>query len=142
MSQPARYLAELPDTLYITNDIKTDQIAKAPAPLTLSDELYTVQSSTDERILQKSGESVLRIKLGSLITLRRVDVQYRERIYVMPGGEAIGVTLYLPGALIVGLGAFLSVGGSMASPAQDAGLKAGDMILKVNGETVQNAAGL
>ena len=142
MSQPARYLAELPDTLYITNDIKSDQIAKAPAPLTLSDELYTVQSSTDERILQKSGENVLRIRLGNLITLRRVDVQYRERIYVMPGGEAIGVTLYLPGALIVGLGAFLSVDGSMASPAQDAGLKAGDMILKVNGETVQNAAHL
>lgn len=102
---------------------------------------FPVRSSSDER-LRQDDSFMMRVKLFQNLTIGRIDVHYRERIYLVPGGQAIGVTLHLPGALVVGVGAFLSSGGEMSSPAQAAGIKAGDMIMRINGAQVESAAHL
>lgn len=47
--------------------------------------------------------------------------------YVVPGGEAVGIKLYTEGILVVAVA-------DGASPARNAGIRRGDMILSVNGE--------
>lgn len=69
-----------------------------------------------------------------LLTLFIIPINalaYSERVLV--GGENIGITLNSPGVLIVGI---YDVSGS--SPADEAGLKSGDIITTINKEKVSN----
>ena len=57
-----------------------------------------------------------------------------EEIMLIPGGTPFGVRFYTEGALVYRL--------EEGSPAEKAGLKAGDLIVKVNGQELPNAGKL
>ena len=57
------------------------------------------------------------------------------------GGQAVGIVLYTRGVQVVGLTTVETEAGPL-SPASAAGLKKGDSILAVDGQTVQGATGL
>lgn len=63
----------------------------------------------------------------------KVNVQKRE--YLKAGGEVFGVKLYTKGVLIVGSDDIQTNKGKI-NPALEAGLKKGDIIVKINGEPV------
>ena len=65
-----------------------------------------------------------------------------EQTMVIPGGKSIGVTLSTDGVMVVGLSELSSTDGHQASPAKDAGIKAGDIIKFFNNESVSNVAEL
>ena len=59
---------------------------------------------------------------------------YCREKYVYPCGEAVGVKFYTNGLLVVGTEGVYSDGKKVSSPAEDAGVKKGDVLLKVNGK--------
>lgn len=91
--------------------------------------------SYDERL----GKTYTELKLFGFIPVKRVPAFIGERARVVPGGEAVGIGIYTEGVLIVGLG---DAEEGQSSPAAQAGLKAGDVILEVNGTRTDTAAEL
>lgn len=77
------------------------------------------------------------IKLLNTIPVKSVFLNKTERRYVIPGGELIGIRLNTEGVLIVGTECFYS-NGSEVNPAENAGLRAGDIIITVNGREIQS----
>ena len=103
-------------------------------------------SSTDETLLSLEGnqlygkalgETEVTINLFGLLPIRRMRVNVEEDITLIPGGHAVGIALATQGVMVVGVS---DVAGQ--SPAQAAGLKAGDVIETVNGQAVQSGEAL
>ena len=106
----------------------------------------TVLSSTDERLVSSSGaemsgvsagETEVSVRLFGLFPLKKLNVDVEENVTLIPGGQAVGVALKTGGVLVVGLS---DVAGK--NPARDAGLKAGDVILSVDGKTIESSEAL
>lgn len=73
--------------------------------------------------------------LGGLLTVGA----YAQELIV--GGQVVGIQVGLKGVLVAGLSQVETEGGSI-SPAENAGIKAGDLIVGLDGEDVDNAAAL
>ena len=102
-----------------------------------------VLSSQDERLLDagnnslsglNTGEAEVTVNLFGLFPVGRMRVDVDEGRVLVPGGQAVGVALATQGVLVVGVS---DVSGK--SPAQNAGLRAGDVILQVNGQQVSDS---
>ncbi len=130
-SPTAKALRTLPDAFRLTVG-QTYDVSMGQAVL----------SSTDERLISLEGnrmegmalgETEVTINLFGLLPIRKVRVQVEDEMRLMPGGQAVGIALAMKGVMVVGVS---DVAGQ--SPAQAAGLRAGDVIEKMNGEPVQS----
>ena len=65
-----------------------------------------------------------------------------KQTMVVPGGKSIGVTLSTDGVIVAGLSDISLHNGKQASPAKDAGIKAGDIIKFFNDEPISSVAEL
>ena len=95
--------------------------------------------SADNNVLsaRETAETEVTVNLFGLFPIGRMRVQAREETRLIPGGAAVGVALATRGVLVVGVS---DVSGH--SPAQRAGLRAGDVIESVNGEALADSAHL
>ena len=84
------------------------------------------------------GESELTFRLLGLLPVKRVTLAVEPEKRLIPGGQSVGVALNTDGVVVVGSSDL----GRTASPARLAGLKSGDVIQKVDGEAVRQAAAL
>ncbi len=75
------------------------------------------------------------IKLFGTFPVKKINVTKSERKYVIPGGELVGIRLKTNGVLVVGTESFMSNGNNVA-PAQDAGIRVGDSLLKIDGKAI------
>ncbi len=69
------------------------------------------------------------------------DINEAADLTVVPGGMPFGVKFMTEGVTVVGF-CDVEIDGKKVNPASDAGLKLRDVILRVNGEVLMNAAGL
>ncbi len=125
------YIRSLPD------DMSLQQLAdlrkRMGGLLGLSEgESRQVAGDMNDRLPQKSVNVTL---MG--IPIRRVSVSDGEDLRLMPGGVPIGVSIYTDGVLVVGLGSVKD--GENICPAADGGIKAGDVIVAVNGEKIEDS---
>ncbi|MTI79954.1 MAG: SpoIVB peptidase [Firmicutes bacterium] len=88
-------------------------------------------------IVTNPGKINLSLKLFGIIPLRNVTVDVVPEIKVIPGGQSIGVMLHSQGVMVVGLAAVEDVHGRSFNPAREAGIKIGDVLLKVNGKKIK-----
>ena len=88
------------------------------------------------------GKAQLRVDLFGFIPLKNISVTVGDERMLVPGGQSIGVMLYTDGALIVGCSDIELKDGSSVNPGKQAGLSPGDVIKKVNGVNIENAAHL
>ncbi|MCR5809640.1 MAG: SpoIVB peptidase [Clostridiales bacterium] len=95
----------------------------------------TAGSLRDERL----GCNTVVCRLFGLIPVKAVSARIGKRPELMPGGVPVGISIYTDGVLIVGLSSFTDENGRKRSPAADAGMKAGDVILLVGGRPVATA---
>ncbi|MBE5782914.1 MAG: SpoIVB peptidase [Clostridiales bacterium] len=102
-----------------------------------------VLSSQDERLLSadvhslaavETGQAEVTLSLFGLFPVRRMQVDIEQEKRLVPGGQAVGVALATQGVLVIGVS---DVSGR--SPAQAAGLKAGDVIHSIDGESVTDS---
>lgn len=71
------------------------------------------------------------------LPIKKVNVSLLEDIQIIPGGQSIGVQLHTMGVLVVGH--HLVNGKEKAySPGEEANVKVGDIILKINDENIRN----
>lgn len=76
--------------------------------------------------------------LFGIVPLKTVNVDVVPKTMLVPCGNPIGVKLYTEGLLVISLDSFETTDGKTVSPASDAGLKVGDIILEYNKEPVEN----
>lgn len=74
----------------------------------------------------------VQLRLFGAIPLRKVRVEIADAPMVVPGGQAIGVLFSSTGVVIVGHAPVRSVERKQFHPAREAGLKIGDILLKIN----------
>lgn len=75
------------------------------------------------------------IKLFGVIPVKNADVVNAQRSYVVPGGQSFGIKLYTDGVIVVGI-TNVDTDNGVASPAKDAGLQIGDVIVAIDGQKV------
>ncbi len=147
MSEPARQLSDMPGTIKLTKGNTTSLSFWMPLETEVVDQGAQVISSMDERLNQggsvvsltaeEEGNAQLILRLMGL-PVKTVNVTVEPTRTIVPGGQSIGVALSMAGVLVVGA----SDVGSSPSPARKAGLRAGDLIVEVNGKSVASASEL
>ena len=99
----------LPDKLYITNEeICLGKIFTAD----IDSEFFSVQTANTSNTAET--EITATVKLANSIPVKTVAVEQKERSYVIPGGELVGIKLKTDGVLIVGTETFESDKGSVS----------------------------
>ena len=130
-SPTAQALRALPRTYRLavgqTYDLHTGVAALSSRDETLALTDHTLSPT-------ETGEREVTVNLFGLFPLRQLRLRVGEEMRLMPGGTAVGVALATKGVLVVGVS---DVAGK--SPAQSAGLRAGDVIEHVNGEEVSGS---
>lgn len=84
------------------------------------------------------GEAQLTFRLLGLLPVRTVTVSVEAERRLIPGGQSVGVAINTNGVVMVGASDL----GATPSPARLAGLKTGDVIQSVNGESIANSEAL
>lgn len=101
--------------------------------VSLRDEKNTINISASE---QGNNEMILEL---AGFPIKKVDVNVLKDFKVIPGGQSIGVKLNSVGVLVVGHHQVNTDGGKK-SPGEIAGIKVGDIITKINGQTIEKMA--
>lgn len=87
----------------------------------------------------RSGETQMKLKLFGKIPIKTVKVNVVPDLRVIPGGQTIGVKVKSAGILVVGhhqVAGNKGSNGMKQSPGEAAGLKLGDLIVKINGISI------
>jgi stage IV sporulation protein B len=100
-------------------------------------DLRTERSYQDE-----SDDLHLRLDLFGLIPIKRIQVELTPQQSVFPGGNSIGVSMSIRGALVVGISEVSDFRGERHHPAAYAGIRPGDIIESINNITVEDAGHL
>jgi len=86
-----------------------------------------------------NGIAQIGIKMFGLVPVKNINVNVIDEIYLIPGGNAIGVKLNTKGVLVVGTSEIMSMDGKKYNPSKEAGIKIGDLILEIDGIKVNDA---
>lgn len=115
------YAAQVPSAYVVAGD---DSL-RLSAPLT----------AESEAVAADAAEFGATVKLLGVFPVKQVSVHRADDMEVLLGGEVFGMKLYTSGVLVVGL-TDVDAAGGCRHPAQDAGIRAGDVIESINGQTV------
>lgn len=81
--------------------------------------------------------SVSKLTVMNVIPVKEISLKKKERRYVIPGGELIGITLSTDGVVVVATESFESSAGTV-SPAKAAGIRPGDILISANGKKLKS----
>ncbi|MDQ0058278.1 SpoIVB peptidase [Paenibacillus harenae] len=84
----------------------------------------------------QSGQTQVKMKLFGKIPFKTVKVNVVPDLRVIPGGQTIGVKVKSAGILVVGHHQVEGNDGMKQSPGEAAGLRLGDLIVKINGAPI------
>ncbi|MBE6884785.1 MAG: SpoIVB peptidase [Ruminococcaceae bacterium] len=81
------------------------------------------------------GKNEASVKLLGCVAVKKVEIAVAEEESLIVSGAPIGIKMFTQGAVIVGM---TDINGEvrMRSPAEEAGLKIGDIIIEADGKTV------
>ena len=83
----------------------------------------------------ESGNAEVELRLLGLIPVKTVRVTVQPELRLIPGGKSLGVAVRAQGGVVVGASNL----GKRVSPASAAGIRAGDVIVSVNGNEVTDS---
>lgn len=89
-------------------------------------------------VAAEPGKANLQLKLFGLIPIKNMEVQVVPQVKLVPGGHSIGVLLQAEGVMVVGQSVVQDINGNKSNPAKEAGVQTGDVILKINGQSVNS----
>ena len=120
-------LRNIPEVVYVNDSVVTSDIS-LPKTSVFNKLNYT--------------KDKLRVNFLGIIPLKSVQVQKINDLEVYPGGTSVGVRLSTQGVLVVGHSEIETEEGKIESPAKNAGIELGDLIVKINGEEIQSSKDL
>ena len=91
----------------------------------------------------KSSNKIIKtafLFLFSFLITAQTSMAYAQS--VIPIGKTVGITVTLSGVIVVNTAEFENMDGESCSPAEDAGIKSGDIILNINGIDITSAKAL
>ncbi len=92
-------------------------------------------------VLADSGEDfneyVIKFNLFNLFNVKNLRVNVAKTNEVLLGGDCVGLNLKSKGVVVAGSNYIITKNGNI-NPVIDSGIKVGDVILKLNGENVNN----
>lgn len=86
------------------------------------------------------GRAVMEFRLLGILPLKTVEVDVLPPLQLVPGGHSIGVVLHSQGVIVVGHSPVAVAEGQSVSPAKEAGITVGDVLLSINGIPAQSDA--
>lgn len=89
-------------------------------------------------VASRPGQLQVKLSLFGIIPVRDMLVSVVPQVKVIPGGQSIGVLLHSQGVIVAGYSTVLDEAGNKVNPAAEAGIKEGDIILKIDGEAVRS----
>lgn len=101
----------------------------------LNGETVEAVNSDDTKISNKIGKVDLSLNFAG-VTVKDLTVNVIPNTVVVPSGETIGLRLYTSGVLVVGMSEIQGIDNNNYTPYKNSGIKEGDMITKVDNETV------
>lgn len=88
------------------------------------------------QVLTQSGDLYkAQLKLMGVLPLKEVTVQVVEKQMVAPCGSPFGIKMFTEGVMVVGLSDLDAANGS-TNPAKNAGIKIGDVLIRIDGKEV------
>ncbi|HHW30490.1 MAG TPA: SpoIVB peptidase [Clostridiaceae bacterium] len=91
---------------------------------------------------EKNGSVILKMDLLGLIPLKTVKVDVLSNDKIIACGNTIGVKIKLDGVLVIAISDVDTVDGTSVMPAKDSGIKPGDVIVEVNGTSINSISDL
>ncbi|MBN1042556.1 SpoIVB peptidase [Clostridium botulinum] len=120
------YLKGIPNTIYTNKDIPVSSMIPV--------------GSTINKVEDYGNK--YQIKLLGLIPVKSLEVQKVQNLEIYPGGNSVGVRVSTQGVLVVGYSDIVINNVTEESPGKLGGVQLGDIILKINGEDVENCKDL
>jgi len=145
-SPQLREIYEMPLHMYIIEGEPTFLSISFPLSATITNNYSTLSGETTENILArpvsleplKLGKATVEFKILGVIPLKKVEVEVLPSVSLIPGGHSIGVVLHSQGVIIVGHSPIYTESGMETTPAKEAGLAVGDIIIAINGISVES----
>ena len=94
--------------------------------------------SVDNSVESSAGSYELNLDLFGTIPVKEINVNVIERTKVIPCGDLIGVKMYSKGALVVGFSEIEGADNKIYKPYNNSGIKEGDTIVEINGNSISN----
>ena len=141
LSEPVQSLSALPDEIRLTEGYDA-HVALSPLASASLEAEQAALVSHDQTLGEvtiagrQAGSATMTVRLLGVVPIKQVSVRVEEEKVLVPGGQAVGVAIRTAGVLVVGAS---DLGGGEASPAREAGVRAGDLITAVDGEPVNEA---
>ena len=130
------YSWKLPDSYYISKDSKLS--INTTLPITVS------KAESDALTVFSAGSSdggTASLRLLGVVPIKNAEVQEIETPMLVPGGQPFGIKLQMDGVMVIELGETETQNGS-CSPAEEAGIRAGDIIHRADGMSIESSADL
>jgi len=99
---------------------------------------FTVEVVKEKTAEEHRAKQYLSFKALGLIPFKKMAVNVVSPVTVIPGGQSIGILMHSKGVMVVGMSSIKDHSGNSSNPAEEAGVKIGDLILSVNGKKVTN----
>lgn len=122
--------------LFIPYELLSSEYSNLPKETEAKEVIAVHQHVKEDVFTQKNSERYNLFK-NDFLQLIPSSLKKDENIRVIPGGHSIGIHLETLGVLVVGHHYVESDQGAI-SPGNDANIEVGDIILKINGEHINN----
>ena len=93
---------------------------------------------SDSRIYKTAGTFELNLDLFGAIPVKEINVNVIDRTKVIPCGDLIGIKMYTPGVLVVGMSEIQGNDSKKYRPYANSGIEEGDMIVEMNNIKISN----
>ena len=92
----------------------------------------------NDNVYSSAGSFEINLDLFGTIPVKEINVNVIERTKIIPCGNLIGVKMYTPGVLVVGMSEIEGKDNQKYKPYQDSGIKEGDMIIEIDNKKITN----
>lgn len=99
---------------------------------------HGIRNVNNRPVATEPGKLYLQFRIFG-IPLKKLAVNAVSPVSVIPGGHSIGIVMHSKGIMVVGMSNIIDgTTGKTVNPAEEAGLKIGDLIISLNGKKVES----